>query len=151
MPSLCYLLQSSNSNCGAYHRRFGPSIGISLIVPTIGNAQNPQELDDVILSCWVEITSIMRVSNLRLFPSKFGTMNLIRSGEYFEILQEFQPLLNAWWKKFESLDCTYNALSCIPWLTSNIVPDYPRIILSIEFEYACKLVLSCAFPFADPP
>jgi len=34
---------------------------------------------------------------------------------------------------------------------SNIVPDYPRIILSIEFEYACKLVLSCAFPFANPP
>lgn len=89
-------------------------IGILLIIATTGNVQHPQDLDDVILSCWVEITSIMRVSNLRLFPSKHGTMNLIRSGEYFGILQEFQPLIHAWWKKFEGLDCTYNALSCVP-------------------------------------
>lgn len=34
---------------------------------------------------------------------------------------------------------------------SNIVPDYPRIILSIEFEYACKLVLSYAQPISNVP
>ena len=77
----------------------------------VENVQDPQRQEDIILSCWVEVTSIMRVSNLRLFPSKNETMNLIRSGDYFGILQEFQPLLHAWWKKIEGLGCAYDALS----------------------------------------
>ena len=83
----------------------------------------------------------MRVSNSKLFSSKTQTMDLIRSGEYYGILQEFQPLLQIWWKKFEDLDCT--SMLCIieTWLTSGIVPKYPRIILSIEFEYARKFHL----------
>ena len=69
-------------------------------------------------------------------------MDLIRSGEYYGILQEFQPLLQIWWKKFEGLDCT--SMLCIieTWLTGSTVPKYPRIILSIEFEYARKFILT---------
>lgn len=82
----------------------------------------PRDLqdEDTIVSCWVDIASIMRVSNLRLFPSKDETTDLIRSGEYLELLTQFQPLLRSWWTKFEKLN----------------LPKYPRIILTIEYEYA---------------
>lgn len=84
--------------------------------------EKPQELqdEDTVVSCWVDIASIMRVSNLRLFPSKSETMGLIRSGEYLELLAQFRPMLHSWWTRFEKLN----------------VPKYPRIILTIEYEYA---------------
>lgn len=82
--------------------------------------QSLQDSDSAILSCWIGITSFMSVSNRKVFPSKNGTMNLIRSGEYLGFLHETQPLLQSWWATFESLN----------------IPKYPRIILAIEFEYA---------------
>ena len=89
----------------------------------------------------------MRVSNIKLFNTKNETMDLIRSGEYYGILQTFQPLLRAWWQKFESLNCTLPFLF-IGWtiLISTIVPKYPRIVLSIEFEYARQFIFSYSPP-----
>lgn len=81
--------------------------------------QNQPE-EDTVLSCWVEVASIMRYCNLRFFPSKDETHNLILNGEYLDHLSQVRPLLHSWWAKFDKLD----------------LPKYPRIILAIEFEYS---------------
>ena len=64
-----------------------------------------------VLSCWTEITRIMRVTNLRLFPSESQTMDLIRSGEYIGLLQQFQPILRSWWEKFQRLSRGFGTIA----------------------------------------
>lgn len=63
------------------------------------------DIQETTQRCWVEITSLMQITNERLFPSKARTRELIRSGEYLDHLKDFQPLLRRWLDDFEVLEC----------------------------------------------
>lgn len=63
------------------------------------------DIQETTQRCWVEITSLMQITNERLFPSKARTRELIRSGEYLDHLKDHQPLLRRWLDDFEVLEC----------------------------------------------
>lgn len=62
------------------------------------------DISEITQRCWAEITSLMQITNERLFPSKARTRELIRSGEYLNHLKDFQPLLRGWLDNFEVLE-----------------------------------------------
>lgn len=62
------------------------------------------DTSEITQTCWAEITSLMQITNERLFPSKARTRELIRSGEYIDHLKDFQPLLRGWLDNFEVLE-----------------------------------------------
>lgn len=64
-------------------------------------------ISEITQRCWAEITSLMQITNERLFPSKARTRELIRSGEYLDHLKDFQPLLRGWLDNFEVLKREY--------------------------------------------
>ncbi|KKF94078.1 hypothetical protein CFO_g3567 [Ceratocystis platani] len=51
--------------------------------------------------------------------SRQHTTEIIQSGQYIELLREFQPMLYSWWKEFDRFR----------------LPPYIRHILTIEYEY----------------
>lgn len=69
-----------------------------------GDQVSSQDSVETIQQSWAEITSIMKASNAMLFSSKVKTTKLIQSGEYIGRLQQLQPILASWQKKFQSLD-----------------------------------------------
>ncbi|OBR13228.1 Fungal zn binuclear cluster domain containing protein [Colletotrichum higginsianum IMI 349063] len=77
------------------------------------------ELDDQIIHCWAGISNAMHIGNEKLFRSRKHTTDIIQSGKYTEMLKDFQPLLQDWWKEFERYR----------------LPPYIRHILTIEYEY----------------
>ncbi|KZL72607.1 transcriptional activator aro80, partial [Colletotrichum tofieldiae] len=77
------------------------------------------ELDDQIIHCWAGISNAMHIGNEKLFKSRKHTTDIIQSGKYTEMLKDFQPLLQDWWKEFERYR----------------LPPYIRHILTIEYEY----------------
>ncbi|KAF4831254.1 Transcriptional activator ARO80 [Colletotrichum tropicale] len=77
------------------------------------------ELDDQIIHCWAGISNAMHIGNEKFFRSRKHTTDIIQSGKYTELLKDFQPLLQDWWKEFERYR----------------LPPYIRHILTIEYEY----------------
>ncbi|KAH7374667.1 transcriptional activator ARO80 [Plectosphaerella cucumerina] len=77
------------------------------------------ELDDQIIHCWAGISNVMHLGNEKLFRNRKHTADIIQSGKYTELLQEFRPLLNDWFKEFERFR----------------LPPFIRHILTIEYEY----------------
>lgn len=77
------------------------------------------ELDDQIIHCWAGISNLMHLGNEKLFRSRKHTTEIIQSGKYTELLQEFRPLLVDWYKEFELFR----------------LPPFIRHILTIEYEY----------------
>ncbi len=77
------------------------------------------ELDDQIIHCWAGITTVMRAGNDKIFRSRKYTTDIITSGNYLDLLAEFQPILAKWKESFDN----YN------------LPQYIRHILAIEYEY----------------
>ncbi|KAL2889712.1 Transcriptional activator ARO80 [Ceratocystis lukuohia] len=77
------------------------------------------ELDDQIIHCWAGVSNAMHIGNERLFKSRQHTTEIIQSGQYIELLREFQPMLYSWWKEFDRFR----------------LPPYIRHILTIEYEY----------------
>ncbi|KAF9877949.1 fungal zn binuclear cluster domain containing protein [Colletotrichum karsti] len=77
------------------------------------------ELDDQIIHCWAGISNAMHIGNEKFFRSRKHTTDIIQSGKYTDLLKEFQPLLQDWWKEFERYR----------------LPPYIRHILTIEYEY----------------
>lgn len=63
------------------------------------------DIQETTQRCWAEITSLMQITNERLFSSKAQTRELIRSGEYLDHLKDLQPLLRRWLDDFEVLEC----------------------------------------------
>lgn len=63
-----------------------------------------QDPIDIVQQSWLELTSIMKTCNARLFGSKEKTTELIRSGEYIGHLRDLQPVLAAWKSTFQSLE-----------------------------------------------
>ncbi|EFQ25295.1 hypothetical protein CGRA01v4_06320 [Colletotrichum graminicola] len=86
------------------------------------------ELDDQIIHCWAGISNAMHIGNEKLFKSRKHTTDIIQSGKYTEMLKDFQPLLQDWWKEFERYR----------------LPPYIRHILTIEYEYVRIYVNSLA-------
>lgn len=77
------------------------------------------ELDDQIIHCWAGIGNAMHLGNEKLFKSRQHTTQIIQSGKYVELVKEFAPLLQEWYKEFERFR----------------LPPFLRYILTIEYEY----------------
>lgn len=77
------------------------------------------ELDDQIIHCWAGISNAMHMGNEKLFRSRKHTTEIIQSGKYVELLRDFGPLLQDWYKEFELFR----------------LPPFIRHILTIEYEY----------------
>lgn len=89
---------------------------------TFSNAFNyvpDLELDDQIIHCWAGISNAMHLGNEKLFKSRKHTTDIIQSGQYVKLLEEFTPLLQDWYKEFERFR----------------LPQFLRHILTIEYEY----------------
>lgn len=77
------------------------------------------ELDDQIIHCWAGISNAMHLGNEKLFRSRQYTANIVRTGQYVDLLREFTPLLQDWKNEFERFR----------------LPHFLRHILTIEYEY----------------
>ena len=77
------------------------------------------ELDDQIIHCWAGISNVMHLGNERLFRSRKHTTDIIQTGKYVELLGEFMPMLNAWYREFQLFP----------------LPQYIKHILTIEYQY----------------
>ena len=77
------------------------------------------ELDDQIIHCWAGISNLMHMGNEKLFTSRQHTRDIIQTGRYIDLLQEYRPLLHDWRKEFERFR----------------LPPFIRHILTIEYEY----------------
>lgn len=65
---------------------------------------NPDLLQDAIYTSWVELTMLMNKSSEVLFPSRAGTREIMRSGQYMALLNHFRPLLQQWLEGFMQLN-----------------------------------------------
>jgi hypothetical protein len=72
-------------------------------LPRTSNWSNPDALQDAVFTTWVDLTILMNTSSERLFPSRSITKQIMRSGQYVELLEELQPLLRNWKSDFELL------------------------------------------------
>ena len=77
------------------------------------------DLDDQIIHCWAGISNAMHIGNEKLFRSRQYTANIVRTGRYVDLLREFTPILQDWYKEFERFR----------------LPHFLRHILTIEYEY----------------
>lgn len=77
------------------------------------------ELDDQVIHCWAGISNIMHIGNEKLFRSRTHTANIIRSGRYLDLLEEFRPFLEVWHNEFERFR----------------LPPFIKYVLKIEYEY----------------
>ena len=77
------------------------------------------ELDDQVIHCWAGISNIMHIGNEKLFRSRTHTANIIRSGKYLDLLEEFRPFLEVWHNEFERFR----------------LPPFIKYVLKIEYEY----------------
>lgn len=77
------------------------------------------ELDDQVIHCWAGISNIMHIGNEKLFRSRTHTANIIRSGKYLDLLEDFRPILDTWHKEFERFR----------------LPPFIKYVLKIEYEY----------------
>ena len=84
------------------------------------------DISETTQRCWAEITSLMQITNERLFPSKARTRELIRSGEYLDHLKDLQPLLRGWLDNFEVLE-RERAIQVLPLLRQSNCTQYPSI------------------------
>ena len=56
---------------------------------------------DLVLYFWVEIAALFESGNQRLFQSRRYTREIITTGQYGEMLQYFQPILQQWRRTFD--------------------------------------------------
>ncbi|KAF2011231.1 hypothetical protein BU24DRAFT_426314 [Aaosphaeria arxii CBS 175.79] len=91
--------------------------------------QHRHAVQDLVLDFWGEIAKIMELGNLRLFPNRRQTRELLMSENYVELLQRFQEPLMRWKQNFDR---------------AREVPDQLRHVLLIEFEYTRVYVNSLA-------
>ncbi|KAF2873515.1 hypothetical protein BDV95DRAFT_627423 [Massariosphaeria phaeospora] len=82
--------------------------------------QERNAVQDLVLDFWTRIAKIMEMGNLKLFPNRRQTRELLKSGEYEELLKQFQTPLLDWKRCFDS---------------APQVPTQLRHVLTIEYEY----------------
>lgn len=59
---------------------------------------------EMVLHFWTDMASIMHAGNKRMFPNRRETRELIRKGEYVNLLNYFRPQLAHWRREFDK--CT---------------------------------------------
>ncbi|KAJ4351821.1 zinc finger transcriptional activator [Didymosphaeria variabile] len=91
--------------------------------------QERHAVQDLVLDFWDRIAKIMEIGNLKLFPNRRRTRDLLKSGKYEELLQNFQTPLIDWKRGFEA---------------APQVPPQLRHVLAIEYEYTRVYVNSLA-------
>ena len=64
--------------------------------------QERHAVQDLVLDFWDRIAKIMEVGNLKLFPNRRRTRDLLKSGKYTELLQNFQTPLVDWKRGFDA-------------------------------------------------
>lgn len=64
---------------------------------------------DVMQGCWMEIASLMFKINEVLFPTKEHTRDLVRTGQYRDSIDNFNPNLRDWKARFDKLQCELDA------------------------------------------
>ena len=62
--------------------------------------------EDDTTHCWVGVATLLKKGIDMLFPSQDHTNRIVQNGEYVNILQVLQPLLQDWEKKFDNAKCT---------------------------------------------
>ncbi|KAF2264824.1 hypothetical protein CC78DRAFT_221107 [Lojkania enalia] len=82
--------------------------------------QNRHAVQDLVLDFWTRIAKIMESGNLKLFPNRRQTRELLKSGDYENLLRHFQTPLMDWRRNFDQ------AIQ---------VPTQLRHVLTIEYEY----------------
>ncbi|KAL5402404.1 hypothetical protein PMIN03_010720 [Paraphaeosphaeria minitans] len=91
--------------------------------------QERHAVQDLVLDFWDRIAKIMEIGNLKLFPNRRRTRDLLKSGKYEELLHNFQTPLVDWKRGFEA---------------APQVPPQLRHVLAIEYEYTRVYVNSLA-------
>jgi hypothetical protein len=64
--------------------------------------QERHAVQDLVLDFWDRIAKIMEIGNLKLFPNRRRTRDLLKSGKYEELLHNFQTPLVDWKRGFEA-------------------------------------------------
>ncbi|KAF1960973.1 hypothetical protein CC80DRAFT_489202 [Byssothecium circinans] len=82
--------------------------------------QERHAIQDLVLDFWDRIAKTMQKGNLKLFPNRRRTRELLKSGKYEELLQGFQTPLMDWKRGFDQ---------------APQVPPLLRHVLTIEYEY----------------
>ncbi|KAF2468757.1 uncharacterized protein BDR25DRAFT_230590 [Lindgomyces ingoldianus] len=82
--------------------------------------QNRHAVQDLVLDFWNWIAKVMEGGNLKLFPNRRQTRELLKTGRYEELLREFQTPLLDWKKSFD---------------VAQQIPTQLRHVLTIEYEY----------------
>jgi hypothetical protein len=62
--------------------------------------QERHAVQDLVLDFWSRIAKIMETGNLKLFPNRRQTRELLKSGRYEELLKHFQTPLHEWKSSF---------------------------------------------------
>lgn len=78
---------------------------------TYGYSQPLEDITDDTIRSWVGITALMRQNNSTLFPSREYTSQIIRNGEYLQMLGEVQQSLKRWKRDFDLAKCQTPLLS----------------------------------------
>lgn len=96
----------------------------------------------------MRVATIMKNANDLLFPSPKYTRQIIRNGDYLQIVRGLEPSLNESLIEFDHAKCTYlcvcTILSRESTLTLFPVAKQSRFILNIEYEYAQLCMFSLA-------
>ncbi|KAF2635280.1 hypothetical protein P280DRAFT_381782, partial [Massarina eburnea CBS 473.64] len=82
--------------------------------------QERHAVQDLVLDFWDRIARTMQKGNLKLFPNRRRTRELLKSGKYEELLKGFQTPLMDWKRGFDQ---------------APQVPPLLRHVLTIEYEY----------------
>ncbi|KAF2825850.1 hypothetical protein CC86DRAFT_293862 [Ophiobolus disseminans] len=82
--------------------------------------QERHAVQDLVLDFWQRIAKVMEIGNLKLFSNRRKTRELLKSGDYEEMLKFFQGPLMEWKACFDR---------------APQVPTQLRHVLIIEFEY----------------
>jgi hypothetical protein len=64
-------------------------------------SQERHAVQDLVLDFWNRVAKIMEMGNLKLFPNRRQTRELLKSGNYEELLRAFQTPLADWKRGFD--------------------------------------------------
>lgn len=79
-------------------------LGWSVLTPSPLRPGPGAEKDDT-TECWFRVATLMKQANELLFKSHGHTNEIIKTGEYLNILQTFRPLLQDFAVGFDQAKC----------------------------------------------
>jgi hypothetical protein len=63
--------------------------------------QHRHAVQDLVLDFWQRIAYTMDLGNQKLFPNRRQTRDLLKSGNYGQVLENFRPALEGWKRSFD--------------------------------------------------